>query len=260
MSKLLSRLKDPSRLMQHFSIKYLDRKINGFAEIESFFKQKKGLEIGGPSKIFTKEGYIPLYPIVEVVDGVNFSTQTVWEDTIEEGKTYDFGSGVLGYQFIQDGTDLSQIESDSYDFVLSSHSLEHIANPIKALKEWLRVIKKGGAIIVILPDSRYTFDRRRPVTKFEHLLNDDQDNTSERDLTHLEEVISLHDLAYDDGIGSLEEFRSRSLDNFSNRCLHHHVFDLLLMEQIFEYFNLKIKLERVSPPFNLIMMGIKENI
>jgi predicted SAM-dependent methyltransferase len=141
---------------------------------------------------------------------------------------------------------------------LSSHSLEHIANPLKALTEWLRILKKGGTLLVILPDSSYTFDCKRPITKFEHLIQDYNENTSERDLTHLEEILSLHDLSYDKGIKNFDEFKKRSHDNFRNRCLHHHVFDLNLMERIFNYFHLKVIVKTTSPPFNLIMMGIKE--
>ena len=46
----------------------------------------------------------------------------------------------------QDATDLPNFSNDEFDFIISSHTLEHLANPIKALKEWERVIKKGGYI------------------------------------------------------------------------------------------------------------------
>ena len=259
MHVLKNAIKNPKRFADHFFIKFLNKKIDQISLIDGFFNQKKGIEIGGPSKIFSQSGYIPIYPIVDTIDGVNFSELTVWENTIVEGKTYDFGGAKLGHQFIKDGTDLTSIDSQSYDFVLSSHSLEHIANPLKALTEWLRVLKSGGVLLLILPDSEYTFDCRRPITKFEHLLDDYKNNTTEKDLTHLEEIMSLHDLSYDPGVKSLEDFRTRSDNNFANRCLHHHVFDLKLMEQIFDYFNLKIILKEVSPPFNLIMMGVKLN-
>ncbi|MBS1504915.1 MAG: class I SAM-dependent methyltransferase, partial [Bacteroidetes bacterium] len=185
-------LKDPVRFAKHLRIKFLNKKIKELHELDKYFNGKNGLEIGGPSKIFGKEGYIPIYPLVSSVDGVNFSTTTVWENTITAGKTYNYGSKTYGYQFIQDGTDLSPVDSEQYDFVLSSHSLEHIANPLKALNEWLRVLKRGGILVLVLPDKRYTFDHRRPVTKFEHLLQDFQNKTAENDLTHLEEIISLH--------------------------------------------------------------------
>ncbi|MDP9076356.1 MAG: class I SAM-dependent methyltransferase [Bacteroidota bacterium] len=257
MKRILHKLKDPSRVAAYFAIKFLNRKINAISEIEAFFKQKKGLEIGGPSRIFAKNGYIPIYPLANNIDGVNFSTNTVWENTIAEGKTYNFGGDSQGYQYIKDGTDLSIIQDNAYDFVLSSHSLEHIANPIKALKEWIRVLKKGGALLLVLPDSKHTFDRNRPITQFEHLLEDFKNNTDERDLTHLDEILSLHETSYDPGINNLEEFKKRCIDNYSNRCLHHHVFDIQLLKQILIYLDLKVVTTDVAPPFNLIVIAVK---
>jgi len=257
MNNILRKINDPVRLANHFSIKFLNKKIQKLNEIEVFFSGKSGLEIGGPSKIFGKAGYIPIYPIATSIDGINFSNETVWENVILEGKTYNYGGTSNGYQFIHDTTDLSAIESGSYDFLLSSHSLEHIANPFKALAEWLRVLKKDGAIVLVLPDQRYTFDCRRQVTTFEHLLQDYKINTREDDLTHLEEVLSLHDLSYDEGVKNFEDFKKRSADNFKNRCIHQHVFDMKLIEQIFNYFKLRTILTDVSPPFNLIIIGAK---
>lgn len=65
----------------------------------------------------------------------------------------------FGIQFkpdvwIDDATDLRLFASDQYDFVYSSHVLEHIPfeNVVKALKEWLRVIKPNGYLVMYLPD------------------------------------------------------------------------------------------------------------
>ena len=49
-------------------------------------KNKTGLEIGGPSKFFDLKSYFPVYLFAKRIDGVNFSTETVWEGKIEEGK------------------------------------------------------------------------------------------------------------------------------------------------------------------------------
>lgn len=43
------------------------------------------------------------------------------------------------------------------DFVSSCHVLEHIANPVDALREWARVLKSGGHMVTLVPDYRYTF-------------------------------------------------------------------------------------------------------
>jgi SAM-dependent methyltransferase len=39
-----------------------------------------------------------------------------------------------------------------FDFVHSSHCLEHMKDPEIALKNWFRVLKPGGHLIVIVPD------------------------------------------------------------------------------------------------------------
>jgi predicted SAM-dependent methyltransferase len=38
------------------------------------------------------------------------------------------------------------------DFAYSSHTLEHIEDYAAALKEWWRVVKQGGYLILYLPD------------------------------------------------------------------------------------------------------------
>lgn len=46
---------------------------------------------------------------------------------------------------------LGRFASQSHDFVFSSHLLEHIEDTKKALKEWWRVLKVGGYLILYLP-------------------------------------------------------------------------------------------------------------
>ena len=117
------------------------------------FRGLSGLEIGGPSFAFTQKGFIPIYKYIKELDGCNFSANTIWEGKINAGKTYKFEDKV-GYQYILDGSSLTEIKDGQYDFVLSCHNLEHIANPIKALTEWQRVIKSNGYLLLILPHKR----------------------------------------------------------------------------------------------------------
>ncbi len=107
-----------------------------------------------------------------------------------------------------------------YDFLLASHCLEHMANPSCAFQEWLRVLKKKGVIFLVLPDKGGTFDDRRPVTAFSHLVRDLEMQTPEDDFTHLEEILTLHDLALDPPAGNCAPLERRSRANFQNRCLH----------------------------------------
>jgi SAM-dependent methyltransferase len=199
---------------------------------QSFVTGKYGVEIGGPSRLF--KTVLPLYHLVRGLDGVNFSYDTIWEGRIRTGENFNYHHKKRGRQFIADATDLGEIATARYDFALSSNCLEHIANPLKALVEWKRVIKAGGGLVLVVPNKEKNFDHRRPVTKIEHLLDDFTRDVGEDDLTHLDEILAFHDLRMDWPAGGPKHFRERSLKNFQNRTLHHHVFDVRLIEEVLD--------------------------
>lgn len=47
---------------------------------------------------------------------------------------------------------LQGVPDASFDFVHSSHCLEHLVDPGVALGNWLRVLKPGGHLVVVVPD------------------------------------------------------------------------------------------------------------
>jgi SAM-dependent methyltransferase len=51
-----------------------------------------------------------------------------------------------------DATFMAGVEDESYDFVYSSHALEHVDSPEVALQNWWRILKPGGHLIVGVPD------------------------------------------------------------------------------------------------------------
>ena len=221
-----------------YFLKYDRKKLSTARLYEKYFLEATGIEIGGPSLFF--QYIIPLYPVIAKLDGVNFSRQTMWEGSINAGNTFKYYKNNVGFQFISEASDLCQVKSGSYQFLISSNCLEHVANPLKAVEEWIRVISPGGYLLLVLPNKSSGFDHRRPITLFEHLLDDYKNNTTEHDLTHLDEILALHDLSRDPAAGDHENFRKRSLDNFNNRGLHHHVFDLPLIEKIFSHFGVSL--------------------
>lgn len=184
-------------------------------------------------------GFIPpIYALAASVDNCNFAVNTTWSQG-EPGRTFQYLPGAApGLQYIHDATDLSSITDNEYDFLVASHVLEHLANPLRALEEFRRVLKPGGAILVLVPNREKIFDHRRPYTSFEHLRQDQLENRDESDLTHLEEIVALHD-ADMWPVGTLEEFRERCLHNLENRCMHHHVFSLDVLEQAFRATHLR---------------------
>jgi SAM-dependent methyltransferase len=50
---------------------------------------------------------------------------------------------------------LPWFQDESLDFVFSSHCLEHLSDPQKCVREAVRVLKRDGYLILILPDTTY---------------------------------------------------------------------------------------------------------
>jgi len=76
-----------------------------------------------------------------------------------QGRGLDIGYGgdlispnAAGYDFEHgDAQYLNELKDGQYDFVYSSHTLEHLPDPALALKNWYRVLKKGGYLILYIP-------------------------------------------------------------------------------------------------------------
>ena len=73
-----------------------------------------------------------------------------------------------------------------------------------------------------------------------HILSDYQNEVDEHDMTHFEEILEKHDLSLDKEAGPFEQFKSQGLDNYCNRCLHHHVFSSDLLAEISNYMGLNV--------------------
>lgn len=215
-------------------------KIKNYLAYTSVTKNLEGIEIGGPSNIFKRQ--IPVYKNCSDLSFVNFSNKTIWEGVLSDSVNY-YGKKI-GKQYIAEAADLSIFSDKKFNFLLSSNCLEHVANPIKAMSEWKRIT--SGKIILLLPRKDFNFDHKRPITLFEHLIDDFNNNVDESDLTHLDEILSLHDLELDLPAGSFEQFHQRSLDNINNRCLHHHVFDNKLVLEICDYLSMSILEQTVT--------------
>lgn len=60
--------------------------------------------------------------------------------------------GIQGWDFEHgDAQYLQGLADSQFDFVYSSHTLEHLDDPAVALKNWWRVLKPGGYLIVYIP-------------------------------------------------------------------------------------------------------------
>jgi SAM-dependent methyltransferase len=51
-----------------------------------------------------------------------------------------------------DATFMNGIDREWYDLVYSSHCLEHISDPMAAVRRWWELVKVGGHLVIVVPD------------------------------------------------------------------------------------------------------------
>ena len=226
------------------------------ASIAKKFKNKKGIEIAGPSWIFYQ--CFPIYKYSNRVDNVNREITNPHNNAdYINGEIYRYYFNKKGKSYTADASNLG-FEDSSYDFLVSRAVIEHIANPIKAIQEWRRVIKEDGFIVVSAPDKRYTYDYLRRTTEFSHLIDDFENNVDEHDKTHFKEVTDLlHDQnmpEYKSLNGLADKYTS---NNFQDRHTHHHVFSLDLLCKLISYSGFRVIYSSDRIPGELLVIAEK---
>lgn len=106
--------------------------------------------------------------------------------------------------------DWSAVPGDAFDWVLSSHALEHCPNLIGFLHTVASKLKAGGLLVSVLPDKRRTFDARRPLSTMGLFI---EDHMLDRKVPRAQAVF---DLTYYSKMFSAEEMREISFDMASN--------------------------------------------
>ncbi|HXD55766.1 MAG TPA: methyltransferase domain-containing protein [Solirubrobacteraceae bacterium] len=216
------------------------------------FRGARALEPGGPSRLFEARGAIPVYPRLSQLDVLDYAEQTLWTES--PGAAPEPRPAKHMRRVIGEAGSLTNFATGSYDALLSSHVIEHLANPIGALREWQRVVRPGGRILIVAPHLDGTFDHRRAVTTLEHLFEDAARETDEGDTTHIEEVLALHDLERDPGAPDRATFERRARENQKTRGVHHHTFTSRSMAELLEAVGLPLVALKPQLPFNIICL------
>jgi len=214
----------------------------------------RGLEIGGPTDRFRAAGICPVYERLASCDGVQWSAETAWH-ALDAAAPYAPDGRDLGrLHVIEDGA-LTGLPARSYDVVLSSHVIEHFANPLAELAAWRRVLAAEGWVLMVAPHRAGTFDHRRPVTPLAHLVEDFERGTGEDDLTHLDETLRLHDRTRDADPTPPEEWEQARRDNANTRLLHHHVFDAAALVRLLDRAGVQVHHLAVRHPHDVYLLG-----
>lgn len=68
--------------------------------------------------------------------------------------------------------ELEVFPDESLDFIFSNHVFEHLVNPLGVLGNWYRKLKPNGMVAAIIPDARFTFDLRQPLSTLEECVEE----------------------------------------------------------------------------------------
>lgn len=103
--------------------KSIPRRLGDSRFVRSYFVGR-GIDIGGgPDPLQIYKEFFPLLQSVE---------------------TWDWEQGDAQY--------MASVRDETFDFVHSSHCLEHMMDPEVALRNWFRILKPGGYLIMLVPD------------------------------------------------------------------------------------------------------------
>lgn len=179
-------------------------------KIAAIYLQGKGLEIGGLHKpLITPPG-----ATVKYLDRLSS------EDLRKQYPELD-PEPMVHVEIIDNGETMTKVKDQSQDFVVASHFYEHTADSIMAFKNLMRVTKKGGLIFLVIPDKRFTFDKDREITTFEHILEDHEKGPDHHRLSHFQDWV--HNV---DGITAPDKAEARVQELLEmDYSIHYHVWD-----------------------------------
>lgn len=87
---------------------------------------------------------------------------------------YDRKPTLNGRYVVGDAQWISEFGAESFDWIHSSHCLEHLSAPAQALSSWWRLIKPGGHLILVVPDY-FLYEKKH----FPSLFNEEHKNVFE---------------------------------------------------------------------------------
>ena len=96
----------------------------------------------------------------------------------------------------KDGADAMNLPKGEWDFIFSSHGLEHLADPVAALEHWKSRIRPGGVLFLYLPHKEMAYWRPSRCRKHLHAWRPDDVAEMLRDLGFVDVIQSERDLAW----------------------------------------------------------------
>jgi len=222
--------------------------------ISSVYKDIVGIHQNSFISIYNE--ILNLYPIpLEILNTINSNSNILkigggarWIDlTLETSNcsvtSMDSESTRLGFNLdpdlLNDFHNVGELPKNHFDWIVSSHVIEHLENPIKALMGSHMILKNGGYIYSVIPLHTQTFDKNRNLTTLSHLIYDYKNKKSGADWIHIEEFMRNYDC---DSDLVFKGNRAKWMENYilkPERHTHYHVFDSALVFALHGYCGFK---------------------
>ncbi|MBA2361844.1 MAG: class I SAM-dependent methyltransferase [Actinobacteria bacterium] len=106
------------------------------------------------------------------VDALNVDRYSAMDTTYKEAE-WDLCGRKRAVDLVAPG-DALPFKDDAVDFVLASHVVEHFPDPIRAIKEWVRVARRY--VVLVVPHRDRTFDHDRDLTSLDELARRHDEN------------------------------------------------------------------------------------
>jgi SAM-dependent methyltransferase len=145
-----------------------------------------------------------------------------------------------------DADRLSWLSDASQDFVIASHVIEHLANPIAMLVDCYRVLRPGGLLVLLVPDRHKTFDRERSPTPLSHIIDEYKRGVREVDDAHVVDyMIGTRNTLGDpsETLGFTPEMMADLITVHRNRSVHAHVWNLDEFSEVLNFVTEKLGLQ-----------------
>lgn len=128
-----------------------------------------GLEIGPSSRPAVGKAEGEIY-YLDVVDQQGLAEK--YRGSIYDKERFPDQASFPKIDFLAgEGTLSDSCGGRRFDYVVASHVIEHVADPIGWLQQIDEILRPGGQLRLAIPDKRYTFDIHRPLTPFAELLD-----------------------------------------------------------------------------------------
>lgn len=181
----------------------------------------RGVEFGAAANPMP----VPLGSEVRYAD--LFATPVLEEELYDEHGSFEYVPLDLQTSF----DTMHGIMSGSLDFIIASHVIEHVRDPIGAILLSMEKLKSSGKLILVVPKMERTLDANRALTSLEHLALDHTDPSRERDALH---VIEFHAYAKPDDLKNVYEKAIHSIHD-DYHSMHYHVWNEKNFKQMLKF-------------------------